>query len=138
MNKAILIGRLCADPVLTYTATNNTAVCKFILAVDRKYKKEGAEKEADFIPIIAWRKTAEFIAKWFDKGDKILIENGRIECTHYQDSDDRRIYKTQVIADEVGFVEYKKKGDQKESEEPEVIPEYEEPAEDLDDDDLPF
>ena len=127
MNKVHLMGRLCGDPELTFTQTAHTAVCKFILAVDPKFKKEGSEKETDFIPIIAWRQTAEFICKYFKKGDKILIEDGCIEVSHWQDKDDKRIYKTQVKAEQVGFVEKRKDKENDQNDYPadteEVIPE---------------
>jgi hypothetical protein len=70
MNKAILMGRLTKDPELRYTS-NNMAVCRFTIAVNRKYSKQGEEKQADFLPIVAWDKTAEFCGKYFTKGQHI-------------------------------------------------------------------
>ena len=140
MNNWTGTGRFCKDPELVETSsgTKNT---KFILAVDRKFKKEGSEKECDFIPCIAWRHTAEFICKYFKKGDKILIEISRIEVSHWQDADDKRIYKTQLVVEQVDFISTKKKSENDyELPEPEDdesaadVPEYDDPE----DDGLPF
>lgn len=104
MNKVILIGRLTKDPELRYT-TSNTAVCQFSIAVDRKYKSEG-QPTADFINIVAWRSTAEFVSKYFNKGSRIAIV-GQIQTRNYDDKDGKKVYVTEVIADEVEFCESK-------------------------------
>lgn len=104
MNKVILIGRLTKDPELRYT-TSNTAVCQFSIAVDRKYKSEG-QPTADFINIVAWRNTAEFVSKYFNKGSRIAIV-GQIQTRNYDDKDGKKVYVTEVIADEVEFCESK-------------------------------
>jgi len=101
------MGRLVKDPELTYTATNNTAVCKFTLAVDRRFSKEGSEKTADFIPIVAWRQTAEFCSKYFSKGQKVVVV-GSIQVRHWTGRDDKEVYMTEVVTDEVYFAESKK------------------------------
>lgn len=104
MNKVILMGRLTKDPELRFT-TSNTAVCQFSIAVDRKYKSEG-QPTADFINIVAWRNTAEFVSKYFNKGSRIAIV-GQIQTRSYEATDGRKVYVTEVIADEVEFCESK-------------------------------
>jgi single-strand DNA-binding protein len=110
MNKAILIGRLTKDPELKYTEANNIPVCKFILAVDRRFKKEGEERQADFISMVAWRGTAEFIANYFSKGKKIAIV-GSIQTRNWEDNDGKRHYVTEVVVDEAYFVDSVKNKD---------------------------
>ena len=107
MNKAILMGRLTRDPELKYTTNANTAVCTFSLAVNRKFAKEGDPQQADFINITAWRHTAEFCAKWFKKGQQVLIE-GRIQTRSWDDNDGKKRYATDVVADEVYFADSKR------------------------------
>jgi single-strand DNA-binding protein len=107
MNKVILMGRLTKDPELRYTSVNNTAVCNFTLAVDRRFSKAGEEKQTDFIPIVAWRNQAEFCSKYFTKGQKIAVV-GSIQTRSWDDADGKRRYATEVIADEVYFAESKK------------------------------
>ena len=104
MNKTILIGRLTKAPELTYTPSN-IAVCKFTLAVDRRFKSEG-QPQADFINCVAWRQTAEFITKYFGKGNK-LAAVGSIQVRTW-DKDGQKHYLTEVVVDEVEFVEGKK------------------------------
>ena len=72
MNKAILMGRLTKDPELRYTSNTSTAVCNFTLAVDRRFSRQGEERQTDFIPIVVWGKTAEFCSKYFQKGQQIV------------------------------------------------------------------
>jgi single-strand DNA-binding protein len=105
MNKVILAGRLTKDPELRYT-TNNTPVCSFTLAVDRRFKQENGP-QADFIPIIAWQKTGEFCSKYFSKGRKIIVA-GRIETRTWDDNEGKKHYVTEVIAEEVDFADSKK------------------------------
>jgi len=128
MNKVILIGRNTKDPELTYTQTNNKAVCKFTLAVDRRFDKE----KVDFINCVAWEKLAETIAKYCTKGQKIAVE-GRMEIRNYE-KDGHKIYITEVICDSMEFVDSKKKETSVEQGE---IKEDQEETEDLDDG-LPF
>ena len=101
MNKAILMGRLTKDPELRYTQ-NGTAVCNFTLAINRRFKQE----ETDFIPVVAWSKTAEFCEKYFGKGRQVAVV-GRIETSNWEDSNGNRRYKTEVVADEVYFADSK-------------------------------
>lgn len=107
MNKVILMGRLTKDPELRYTSANNTAVCSFTLAVDRRFSKQGEEKQADFIPVVAWRKEAEFCSKYFTKGLKVAIV-GSMQNRSWDDNEGKKHYITEVIADEAYFVESKK------------------------------
>jgi len=104
MNKVILIGRLVKDPEVK-TTSSQIAVCSFTIAVDRKFKTDG-EKKADFIGIIAWRQTAEFVGKYFQKGSKIGII-GTIQTRDYADKDGKKVYVTEVVADEAEFVDSK-------------------------------
>lgn len=103
MNKSILMGRLTKEPEIKYT-TNNTAVCTFTLAVNRRFKKEG-QPSADFINIVTWQKTAEFCSKWFKKGQQVCVV-GAIQTRTY-DKDGQKIYITEVVADEAYFAEGK-------------------------------
>lgn len=106
MNKVVLIGRLTADPELRFTPGNGTAVSRIILAVQRRYKKEGQE-EADFIPIVIWGKQAEAIATHQKKG-RLIGVSGRIQTRSYDAKDGTKKYVTEVIAEEVQFLEWGK------------------------------
>lgn len=103
MNKAILMGRLVRDPELRQTQSN-VAVCTFTLAVDRRFKNANGERQADFIPVVAWRQTAEFVARYFQQGSKILIV-GSIQRRSWEDNEGRKRYETEVIAEEAHFCE---------------------------------
>ena len=105
MNKVILIGRLARDPELKYTASN-TAVCQFTVAVDRRFKSEN-QPNADFIPVVAWRQTAEFVSKYFFKGSRIAV-TGQIQIRSWDDAEGKKRFATEVIADDVEFVESKR------------------------------
>lgn len=104
-NLAILTGRLTANPELK-TTQSGLAVCSFCIAVDRPYSK-GEEKQTDFINIVAWRKTAEFVSKYFQKGSLIGIE-GSIQTRNYEDKNGNKRTAFEVIASQVHFVESKK------------------------------
>lgn len=105
MNKAILMGRLTKDPELKTTQGGNS-VCSFTLAIDRRFKNQQGERETDFIPIVAWRQTAEFAAKYFSKGSKMALV-GTIQPRSWEDDNGERRYITEVIADEVYFADSK-------------------------------
>ena len=107
MNKALLVGRLTREPELKTTGSG-TSVCTFSLAVQRKYKNDDGEYEADFINCVAWRSQAEFLAKFFNKGSIVGIV-GSIQTRNYE-KDGQRIYITEVVADEVEFVGSKDNG----------------------------
>ena len=106
MNKVILIGRLTKDVELKYTQTNNTAVASFSLAVSRRFVKPGEERQADFFNIIAWNKLAETISKYLFKGNQVTI-SGRLETRSWDDENGKKHYVTEVIAEEVDFIETK-------------------------------
>lgn len=108
MNKVILIGRLTKDVEIRYTQTNNTAVASFSLAVNRKFVKTGEERQADFFNIIAWNKLAENISKYLFKGNQVAI-SGRLETRSWDDQNGQKHYVTEVIAEEVDFIESKNK-----------------------------
>lgn len=107
MNKVSLIGRLTKDPETRYTQTNNTLVALFTLAVNRRFVKENEERQADFIPIIAWSKTGEFCNKYFKKGQQVGIV-GRIQTRNWDDEQGNKHYATEVIAEEVYFADSKR------------------------------
>ena len=109
MNKVCLIGRLTKDPEIRYTQTNNTLVASFNLAVNRRFVNEGEERQADFIPIVAWAKTGEFCSKYFKKGQQVGII-GRIQTRNWDDEQGVKHYATEVIAEEVYFADSKKDG----------------------------
>ena len=111
MNKAILIGRLTAKPELKYT-TSNIAVTSFNLAIDRQPKEDGT-KETDFIEIRVWRKQAENVCKYLDKGSLVAIE-GRVQTEKFTTKDGENRYKTLVIAERIMFLNNKKKEEAKE------------------------
>ncbi|QDY23194.1 single-stranded DNA-binding protein (plasmid) [Clostridium botulinum] len=131
MNKVVLIGRLTADPELKFTSGNGTAVSRIILAVQRKYKKEGQE-EADFVPVVIWGKQAEAIATHQRKG-RLIAVSGRIQTRNYEAKDGTKRYVTEVIAEETKFLEWGKKEENIDSENnfgDEIVP--------VDDGDIPF
>lgn len=107
MNKVQLLGRLTKDPEIKYTQTNNTAVANFSLAVNRRFVKVGEERQADFINIVSWGKTAQFCEKYFKKGMQIALV-GRIQTRTYDDTEGKKHYVTEVVAEEVFFADSKK------------------------------
>lgn len=103
MNKAILIGRLTADPEVR-TTTTGVAVTSFTLAVDRNFTNQSGEREADFIRCVSFRKLAEIVGRYLNKGSKVAVE-GRIQTGSYDAPDGTRRYTTEVICDNVEFLE---------------------------------
>ena len=101
LNRIILMGRLTRDPELRKTQSD-TPVCSFSLAVDRDYKKDGEKKETDFIDIVAWRATAEFVSKFFTKGRMAVVE-GRLQIRDWTDKEGNKRRSAEVIADNVYF-----------------------------------
>ena len=101
------MGRLTKDPEVRYTQTTNAMVTSFTLAVNRRIVMKGQERQADFLPIIAWSKTAEFVAKYFKKGQQVAVI-GRVETRNYDDKDGKKVYVTEVIAEEAYFADSKK------------------------------
>ena len=106
MNKVILMGRLTRDPEVRYTTNNNTLVCSFSLAVNRRFKQEG-QPDADFINIVAWAKTGEFCSKYFTKGQQVAV-SGHLQTRSYDDKDGKKVYVTEVIAEDAYFADSKR------------------------------
>ena len=107
LNKIILMGRLTRDPELRRTESG-TAVCSFSIAVDRDFKSKNGEKETDFIDIVAWRATAEFVSKYFTKGRMAVVE-GRLQIRDWTDKDGNKRRTAEVVAESVYFGESKKR-----------------------------
>ncbi|MDO4460728.1 MAG: single-stranded DNA-binding protein [Clostridia bacterium] len=101
INNCVFMGRLCDDPELKTTQTG-TSVTSFSLAVERSYAKQGEQRQTDFIPITAWRQTAEFICKYFHKGDMIAL-TGELQSRRYQDKDGSNRTAYEVVARDVSF-----------------------------------
>lgn len=101
LNKMILMGRLTRDPELRRTGSG-TAVTSFTLAVDRDFKDQSGNKETDFIDVVAWRNTAEFVSKYFTKGRMAVVE-GRLQIRDWQDKDGSKRRTAEVVADNVYF-----------------------------------
>ena len=135
LNVAVLMGRLVADPELRHTA-NDVSVTSFTVAVDRSYVKAGADRQADFIDVVAWRNTADFVCKYFRKGQLIAVQ-GSIQTRTYTDKDGNKRKAVEVVAGNVHFAEGKKdpspKTNSYHTEEPMEYAEVPTP-----DDDLPF
>lgn len=108
LNRVILIGRLTRDPELRYTPAG-VAVTQFTIAVDRPFTSQGGEREADFIPVVTWRQLAETCANYLRKGRLTAVE-GRIQVRNYENNEGKRVYVTEVIADNVRFLESNREG----------------------------
>ena len=108
INVVCLMGRLTVDPELRHT-NNDTAVTSFTLAVDRTYIKSGAERQTDFINIVAWKNTAEFVCRYFRKGMLVAVQ-GSIQSRSYTDKNGNKRTAFEVVADNVHFAEPKKAG----------------------------
>jgi single-strand DNA-binding protein len=108
LNQTILLGRLTRDPELK-TVSDGASVANFTLAVDRP-KYGDKEKQTDFVNIVAWRKTAEFVSKYFVKGQLVYV-SGRLQTRTWQAEDGTKRYATEVVSDDVGFAEGKRKTD---------------------------
>lgn len=144
MNSICLLGRLTADPELRTTQTG-ISVTNFTVAVDRSYTPKGQEKQADFIPAQAWRHTAEFLCKYFRKGQRIAL-TGSLQTRSYTDRDGNKRTAYEVVAEHVFFAEFKNGGTAPVA--PTVdysdrVPHCAPPADDFEvipdnDDDLPF
>ena len=105
MNKVILMGRLTRDPEIRYGGANNTAVARYTLAVDRRFKRDG-EATADFINCIAFGKLGEFAEKYFRQGMRVSV-SGRIQTGSYTNKDGQKVYTTDVVVEEQEFAESK-------------------------------
>lgn len=149
LNVVAIMGRLVADPELSTTG-NGTNVCSFRIACDRNFAQKGQERQADFIDVVAWRQSAEFICKYFQKGSLIAVE-GSLQSRQYQDKNGNKRTAVEVLANQINFAGGKKPGGQPVDDGGEAPPkDYREPApaysqgsaDDFavisDDDDLPF
>ncbi len=109
MNKTFLVGRLTKDPELKYLS-NNIAVANFTIAINRTFANQSGEREADFINIVVWRKQAENAKKYLSKGSLVGID-GRIQTRSYDNPEGKKVYITEVVADNVQFLESKNQKD---------------------------
>lgn len=105
MNKALLIGRLTKDPELRTTSTGRN-VCQFSIAVNRNFTNANGEREADFINCVVWDKQAENLVKYQKKGNQIAVD-GRIQTRNYEDKDGKRVYVTEILANNISFLDSK-------------------------------
>ena len=137
MNKVLLIGNLTKDPELS-TTTNGVSLCKFTLAVPRKYTSSNGEREADFLPIVVWRAQADNCYKYLKKGSKASV-TGTIQTRVYDTPEGNRRYMTEIVAEEVEFISTKQ--GEGEDGEPVNKPDSTDVVnkfEPIDDDNLPF
>ena len=109
LNCAVIMGRLTADPELR-TTNNGVSVCTISVAVDRNYQREGQERQTDFLTVVAWRQTAEFIAKHFRKGKMIAVQ-GSIQTRKYEDRNGNKRTAVEIVADNVSFCGSKEQGE---------------------------
>lgn len=103
INRAVLTGRLTRDPELKYTQSGN-AVCSFTLAVDRQFRNQNGDREADFINCVIWRKSAENFSNFTHKGSMVGVD-GRIQVRNYENQQGQRVYVTEVIVDSFALLE---------------------------------
>lgn len=137
MNKVILVGRLTAEPECRYSSGEKPmAVARYRLAVERQFKRPG-ENSADFINVTAFGKSAEFVQKYLHQGTKIAI-SGRIQTGSYTDRDGKKVYTTDVIAEDHEFVESKKEPEKPQKPQKEVAEGFMNIPDNLDDEGLPF
>ncbi|MBE6691766.1 MAG: single-stranded DNA-binding protein [Ruminococcaceae bacterium] len=140
-NKVILVGNLVADPELK-TTPNGVSVTRFSIAVNRR-ARSGEQAQTDFFNIVAWRQTAEFVSRFFTKGRPILV-SGTLQNRNWTDNNNVKHYATEIVADEVSFVDRKSDGAPNQGMPQNNIPTYSTPTadsgfEDLSaDDELPF
>ena len=138
MNKIILMGRLTRDVDVKYTQTTNTMIASFSLAVNRRFVKEGEERQADFFNITAFGKTGEFCSKYFSKGQQVAVI-GRLQNRSWEDEQGQKHYATDVIAEEVYFADSKKQSNEYDSKELEdTLKNAGMDFNQIDDDSLPF
>lgn len=108
LNRIIVMGRMTRDPELRRTNSGN-AVTSFTVAVDRNFKTQSGEKETDFIDVVAWRNTAEFVSKYFSKGRMAVVE-GRLQLHDWTDKDGNKRRSAEIVADSVYFGDSKQDG----------------------------
>jgi single-strand DNA-binding protein len=148
LNVAVLMGRCVADPELRHT-TNDISVTSFTIAIDRSFQKQGEDRQADFIDIVAWRQTADFVVKYFHKGSMIAVQ-GEIQTRSYTDKDGNKRKAFEIVADKVSFCGSKNESGGSSSPVPSTAaapapayaPQYAQPGSDFEEvpgsDDLPF
>lgn len=105
MNKVILMGRLTRDPEVRYGGSNNGAIARFSIAVDRRFKREG-QPEADFFNCTAFGRTGEFVEKYLRKGTKVVLD-GEVQNDNYTNKEGQKVYGTQIIVNQLEFAESK-------------------------------
>lgn len=137
INRAILVGRLTRDPELRYTG-NGTAAASFSLAVNRQFKNQQGEREADFINCVIWRKAAETFCNYTHKGSQVAID-GRIQTRNYENSEGSRVYVTEIVVENFSFLDSGNgsEGKKKTSSKGDPFASNGDSI-DIDDDDLPF
>ena len=135
MNKVCLVGRLTAKPELRYT-NSNVAYTRFTVAVNRTFSNSQGQREADFINVIVWRRAAENVANYLDKGSQVSID-GRIQTGSYTDKDGNKRYTTDVVADNVQFLDSKRQNSAN-NETPYDYQDAPEPSNDVNIDEDPF
>jgi single-strand DNA-binding protein len=133
LNRVVLVGRLTRDPELRYTPNTGIAVATFTLAVDRNFANRQGEREADFIPIVVWRKPAENCAKYLGKGSMVAVD-GRLQVRSYEQDGQRR-YVTEVVAEDVRFLDSKGSRGGEGQERSKSLDDY---GSEADDQDIPF
>ncbi|MCY6957871.1 single-stranded DNA-binding protein [Clostridium brassicae] len=106
MNKCVITGRITKDPELKFVPGSGKAVANFTLAVNRRFKQEG-QQNADFIPVVVWGKQAEATANYMGKGSQLSVA-GRIQTRSYDNKEGNKVYITEIVADEVEFLDSKK------------------------------
>lgn len=111
MNKVILLGRLTKAPEIKYSQTTNTKIALFSLAVNRRFAKQGEERETDFINIVAYSKLADFSEKYLSQGTQVNVV-GRLQNRSYEDKNGTKKYISEIIAEEIYFADSKKKADE--------------------------
>lgn len=142
INQTILVGRLANEVKLKYTQSNQ-AVATFSLAVNRRFKNQNGEREADFINCVIWRQQAENLANWGKKGNLIGI-TGSIQTRNYENQQGQRVYVTEVVADSFQLLEFNKQNNQGQSQSYNQQPDFghneqmQSSLMDISDDDLPF
>lgn len=139
MNKVIIIGNLTKDPELT-TTTNGVNFCRFTVAVQRNFTSADGEREADFLPVIAWRSQADNCYKYIKKGSKVAVV-GSVQTRSYEGTDGQRRYVTEIVADNVEFLSTKNSnadGAVDDGAKPKTKTETVNKFEPIDDDNLPF
>lgn len=139
LNSTCLVGRLTKDAELKYTPSNQ-AVATFTLAVNRPFKSQNGEREADFINCVIWRQQAENLANWAKKGALVGI-TGRIQTRNYENQQGQRVYVTEVVADNFQLLEFNKQNGQNQTQSHSQQPNFGSNEADpfvIDDDSLPF